>query len=74
MDGKAHNDTDHLTARDWIYEVEEEAGVEFESAVKCCVQCNFDAKLDWADTNFTQSVYAAVVEPLEKAYGRFDSV
>jgi hypothetical protein len=74
MDGKAHNDTDYLTARDWIYEVEEEAGVEFESAVKCCVQCNFDAKLDWADTIFTQSVYAAVVEPLEKAYGRFDSV
>jgi len=78
MDGKAHNDTDYLTARDWIYEVEEEAGVEFEGAVKCCVQCNFDAKLDWADINFTQAVYAAVVEPLEKAlekaYGRFDSV
>jgi hypothetical protein len=71
MDGKPHNDTDYLTARDWVYEVGEEAGEEFENAVKCCVLCNFDTNLDWADTNFTQSVYAAVVEPLEKAYGRF---
>ena len=67
MDGKAHNDTDYLTARDWIYEVGEEAGEEFENAVKSCVLCNFDAKLNWADTNFTQSVYAGVVQPLEKA-------
>lgn len=74
MDGKAHNDTDYLTARDWIYEVGEEAGEEFENAVKCCVLCNFDAKLDWTDMNFTQSVHAAVVEPLEKAYGRFGFV
>jgi hypothetical protein len=71
MDGKAHNDTDYLTARDWIYEVGEEAGEEFEKAVKCCVLCNFDAKLDWEDANFTQLVYAGVVEPLEKLYTRF---
>jgi hypothetical protein len=68
MDGKAHNDTDFLTARDWVYAVGEEAGEEFEKAVKCCVQCNFDGKLDWSDIQFTQSVYVAVVEPLEKAY------
>ena len=67
LDGKAHNDTDYLTARDWIYEVGEEAGEEFENAVKSCVLCNFDAKLSWSDTNFTQSVYAGVVQPLEKA-------
>ncbi len=71
MDGKAHNDTDYLTARDWIYEVGEEAGEEFENAVKCCVLCNFDAKLDWEDTNFMHSVYAGVFEPLEKLYARF---
>jgi hypothetical protein len=70
MDGKAHNGTDFLTARDWVYAVGEEAGEEFENAVKCCVQCHFDGKLDWADMNFTQSVYAAVVEPLGKAYDR----
>ena len=70
MDGKAHNGTDFLTARDWVYAVGEEAGEEFENVVKCCVQCNFDGKLDWADMNFTQSVYAAVVEPLGKAYAK----
>jgi hypothetical protein len=70
MDGKAHNGTDFLTARDWVYAVGEEAGEEFENAVKCCVQCHFVGKLDWADMNFTQSVYAAVVEPLGKAYDR----
>jgi len=68
MDGKAHNDTDFLTARNWVYAVGEEAGEEFEKVVKCCVQCNFDGKLDWSDIQFTQSVYVAVVEPLEKAY------
>jgi hypothetical protein len=74
MNGKAHNDTDYLTARNWIYEVGEEAGEEFENAVKCCVLCNFDVKSNWVDTNFTQSVYAGVVEPLEKAYGMFGFV
>jgi hypothetical protein len=68
MDGKAHNDTNFLTARDWVYAVGEEAGEEFEKVVKCCVQCNFDGKLDWSKIQFTQSVYVAVVEPLEKAY------
>ena len=70
MDGKPHNGTDFLTARDWVYAVGEEAGEEFENAVKCCVQCHFDGKLDWADMNFTQSVYSAVVEPLGKAYAK----
>jgi hypothetical protein len=35
------------------------------------VLCNFDAKLDWEDKNFMHSVYAGVVEPLEKLYARF---
>jgi hypothetical protein len=74
MDGKAHNDTDFLTARDWVYAVGEEAGEEFEKAVKCCVQCNFDGKLDWRDMHFTESVYTAVVKPLEKAYGSVNFV
>jgi hypothetical protein len=35
-------------------------------AVKCCVLCNFGVKPVWADTKFTQSGCAAVVDPLEK--------
>jgi hypothetical protein len=66
VEGKAHNQTNYLAARDWIYEVGEEAGLEFENAIKCCVLCSFDVKPDWADTKFTQSVYMDVVEPLGK--------
>ncbi|KAF4628215.1 hypothetical protein G7Y89_g9938 [Cudoniella acicularis] len=64
VDGKAHDQTNFLTARDWICEVEEEAGLDFQSAVKCC----FDlyVKPNWTDAKFTQSIYAGVVQPLEK--------
>lgn len=64
IDGKAHNETDYLTALDWIYEVGEEAGLDFQNAIKCCF--NFEVKPNWTDAKFTQSIYAGVVQPLEK--------
>lgn len=64
IDGKPHNQTDFLTALEWISEVEQEAGLEFQGAVKCCF--NFDVKPNWTDVRFTQSIYVGVVQPLEK--------
>ncbi|RFU33868.1 hypothetical protein B7463_g2502, partial [Scytalidium lignicola] len=59
--GQPHNETDFLTARDWVYEVGEEAGLEFENAVKCCVLCSFDVKPNWEDRRFVQGVYEVEV-------------
>jgi hypothetical protein len=72
-DGKPHADTNYLTARDWVYEVGEEAGEEMEAAIKCCVQCNFDEILDWNNKLFIQTFYNGVIEPLEKVLRRWVS-
>jgi hypothetical protein len=64
VDGKAHNQTDYLAALEWISEVEEEAGLDFQEAVRACFF--FDVKPNWTDARFTQSIYAGVVQPLKK--------
>jgi len=64
VDGKPHNQTDYLTAIEWISEVEQEAGLDFQNAIRCCF--GFDIKPNWTDAKFTQSIYAGVVQPLEK--------
>ena len=64
FNGKPHNQTDILTAREWISDVEFEAGLEFRNAIKCCF--DFDVKPNWNDIKFTQSIHAGVVQPLKQ--------
>lgn len=64
FNGQPHNQTDILTAREWISDVEFEAGPEFRNAIKCCF--DFDVKPNWNDTKFTQSIHAGVVQPLKQ--------
>ncbi|CAG8953277.1 hypothetical protein HYFRA_00003484 [Hymenoscyphus fraxineus] len=56
--------TNFLTALDWICEVEGEGGPNFQAAISHCF--TFDVKPNWGDAKFTQSIYAGVVQPLEK--------
>ena len=64
FNGQPHNQTDILTAREWIADVEFEAGLEFRNAIKCCF--DFDVKPNWNDIKFTQSIHAGVVQPLKQ--------
>lgn len=65
QDGEPLRGTDYLTARDWTEMVYEEEPA-LENIIRCCVFCIFEEKADWGNDNFTQAVYANVVEPLEK--------
>ena len=65
QDGQPLGGTDYLTARDWAEMVYEEEPA-LESIIRCCVFCTFEEKADWGNENFTQAVYANVVEPLER--------
>lgn len=62
--GRQHAQTSFTTALEWKSEVEEEAGLDFKNAIDSCF--NFNVKPNWTDMNFTQSLYAGVVQPLEK--------
>jgi hypothetical protein len=63
-DGRQHNQTSFETALEWKAEVEEEAGLDFKNAIDRCF--NLDVKPNWTDMKFTQSIFAGVVQPLEK--------
>jgi hypothetical protein len=63
-DGRAIGGTDYLTAIDWLDQVREEEP-NMLPIIKWCIFCLFEGKPNWADTNFTQAVYANVVRPLE---------
>jgi hypothetical protein len=62
--GRQHKQTSFETALEWKAEVEEEAGLDFKNAIDRCF--NLDVKPNWTDMKFTQSIYAGVVQPLEK--------
>jgi hypothetical protein len=63
-DGRAIEGTDYLTAIDWLDTVDEEEP-KMLPIIKWCIFCLFEGKPNWADTKFTQAVYANVVRPLE---------
>jgi hypothetical protein len=65
-DGQAIEGTDYLTAIDWLDKdkVDEEEP-KMLPIIKWCIFCAFEGKPNWADTKFTQAVYANVVRPLE---------
>lgn len=63
--GRQHRQTGFETALEWKSEVEEEAGSDFKDAIDRCF--SVDVKPNWADMRFTQSIYAGVLQPLEKA-------
>jgi hypothetical protein len=69
-DGKPHQGTDYMTARDWAEMVCEEEPA-FEHIIKCCVFCVFEEKADWENKKFIQAVYASVVAPLEKIISKW---
>lgn len=64
-DGKPHNYTDYLTAIRWNSEVEDEAGLDFQNAIQCCLKV--DGKPNWIDEKFTQSIYLGVLQQLKKS-------
>jgi hypothetical protein len=72
-DGKAHEGTDYMTARDWAEIVCDEEPA-LEHIIKCCVFCVFEEKADWDNKKFTQAVYASVVEPLENFIGKWSAI
>ncbi|KFZ13510.1 hypothetical protein V502_06563 [Pseudogymnoascus sp. VKM F-4520 (FW-2644)] len=63
-DGKPNDCTDYLTAMEWNSEVEDEAGLDFKNAIKCCLE--FHEKPNWIDEKFTQSIYLGVLQQLKK--------
>ena len=63
FNGQPHNQTNILTAREWITDVECEAGIDFKNAIKNCF--DFDVKPNWSDIKFTQSIHSGVLRPLE---------
>jgi len=71
-DGKAHEGTNYMTARDWAEIVCDEEPA-LEHIIKCCVFCVFEEKADWDNKKFTQAVYASVVEPLENLIGKWSA-
>jgi hypothetical protein len=64
-DGRPHEHTNFMTARDWAESVCEQEP-EWEHIIKCCIFCMFEEKADWGNKKFTAAVYESVVEPLEK--------
>lgn len=64
-DGKPHEYTNFMTARDWAESVAEQEP-EWEHIIRCCISCMFEEKADWENKKFTAAVYESVVEPLEK--------
>ncbi|KAE8448823.1 hypothetical protein EG329_008825 [Mollisiaceae sp. DMI_Dod_QoI] len=64
-DGKPHEYTNFMTARDWAESVGEQEP-EWENIIRCCISCMFEEKADWGNRKFTATVYESVVEPLEK--------
>jgi hypothetical protein len=69
-DGKPHQGTDYMAARDWAELVCEEEPA-LEHIIKCCVFCIFEEKADWENKRFIQAVYASVVAPLEKIINKW---
>jgi hypothetical protein len=63
-DGQAIGGTDYLTAIDWLDTVHE-VEPRMLPIIKWCIFCLFEGKPNWADTKFTQAVYANVMRPLE---------
>jgi len=63
-DEKALEGTDYLTAIEWLDKVAEDEP-KMSPIIKWCIFCLFEGKPNWADTKFTQAVYASVVQPLE---------
>jgi len=70
-DGKPHEGTDYMTARDWAEMVCEEEPA-LEQIIKCCISCIFEEKADWENKKFVQAVWASVCEPLERVVGKWD--
>jgi len=64
-DGKPHEYTNFMTARDWAESVGEQEP-EWEHIIRCCISCMFEEKADWNNKKFTAAVYESVVEPLEE--------
>lgn len=64
VDGKPHQGTDYMTAREWADEVWEE-DPKLEPIIRSCLFCPFEEKPDWKNPSFTQAVYASVVGPLD---------
>jgi hypothetical protein len=65
QDGKPHEFTDFMTARDWAESVGAQEPA-WEDIIKCCISCIFAEKADWKNKKFTVAVYESAVEPLEK--------
>ncbi|MAD85562.1 MAG: hypothetical protein CL912_21590 [Deltaproteobacteria bacterium] len=64
VDGKPHQGTDYMTAREWVDSVWEEEP-KLESIIKTCLFHPFEEKPDWRNKLFTQAVYVSVVGPLD---------
>jgi hypothetical protein len=62
-DGKPHNDTDYLAAKEWLEDLEDDSGRTCMNAVKGCFE--FDTRPNWEDDNFIASTYGRVVKGLE---------
>lgn len=62
-DGKPHNDTDYLAAKEWLEDLEDNAGKPCMDAVKACFE--FDTRPNWEDDRFVASTYGRVVKGLE---------
>jgi hypothetical protein len=69
-DGKPHQATNYMAARDWAEMVSEEDPA-LEHIIKCCVFCIFEEKADWENKKFIQAVYNSVVVPLEKIINKW---
>ncbi|KAH7400307.1 hypothetical protein BKA64DRAFT_599928 [Cadophora sp. MPI-SDFR-AT-0126] len=64
VDGKSHQGTDYMTARDWV-EMVWEKEPKLESIIKCCLFQPFEEKSDWRNKLFTQAIYTSIVGSLD---------
>lgn len=63
--GQPHNETDFLTARDWLPEVKGNGGPKYRDVVRACIKPDAD-NVDWNDPGFVSQMYEKVVEGLEE--------